>query len=543
MRRPCWIGAVVVRAAWLAAVAPSAVVAQASAVGEGAIGGSPWLTRWSALRPAADLGIPAPTGPLMPQLLALPAPRIGLAWSAGNPAALPDELDSSWVQLAFTAGGTSGDYHAPSAAASEGTVGAELAGWRRIGSNGAAVGRAAIERATLGSGTYAIFAAPAASSPFVPMNTSRPASSRPVVTLEGAQGVALGGWRLGMAGGYRASENNSNNTSAALIDRASAAGVVAGAVRALGGVRVGLTARVLVESETAYLLANPFAVRVYVLDGYASVEPADVQFGLQPFYRRSERTSSAFGAHAAGRALGAQWVVYGETQALRERQIPIVLATPPTDRWTTDGVLVGAVAQRRAGHVLATARAEWNAARGEAQRSSDLGGIYQTKTSRMAVLGDVRYASATSPWMGAAVVSLDRAYQWADDRGARATSDVTVWSPALAVEIAKRIESGVVIAAGYGMAQYTPNAVVPSLEKRGRGYTLLVAPAVELAAATARARTTSADVRWRAAGREVRVRIWQSSLEPTARPDPSVPLPPGSRSVWGIAFGVEPGRR
>ena len=59
------------------------------------VGDAPSGWRWSPLRSFGDLGLPRPGSPESPRLLELPAPRVGLARSAGNPAGLRDDIDSA----------------------------------------------------------------------------------------------------------------------------------------------------------------------------------------------------------------------------------------------------------------------------------------------------------------------------------------------------------------------------------------------------------------------------------------------------------------
>jgi hypothetical protein len=114
--------------------------------------------------------------------------------------------------------------------------------------------------------------------------------------------------------------------------------------------------------------------------------------------------------------------------------------------------------------------------------------------------------------------------------------------PGVAAEVARRVSDRLTIAAAYGRLQFTPYADVPSPARRGKAYTMLVAPAIEVAAATARADQLGLTARWRTFAGMASFRAWRSSTSPVNRPIASVPLPLGDRTSWGFAMSVEPVR-
>jgi len=256
----------------------------------------PWLVGWSPLRPFGELSMPMPRVSPLQQLIELPPPRLGLSWTGGNPAGLPDEIDSAWTRLSFASGNISGTYHTPLEADNVKSFGTSLIGWRRIGSRAAAIGRVVVEHETV-RGAYGAFATPLASSPFVPADTNRPVLARPMVALEGAEGMTLGSWRLGVSAGYAAAQDNSAHSAAALDGRSTTTGVTAGIARALTSVwRAGAYGRWLEASESVDLSGNPGDVRVYPLDGYVNVESADYNPLTAPFLRRADRNGLYSGA-------------------------------------------------------------------------------------------------------------------------------------------------------------------------------------------------------------------------------------------------------
>lgn len=485
--------------------------------------------------------MPAPRLLELPGLLELPSPRVGLPGIGGNPAALPDEIDSSWTQLFFGTGGVAGSYHRPLDPPSVNSSGTSLAGWRRIGARIAAIGRVAVERESLGGGSYSAFVGPYGSSPFVPTDTNRPSLGRTIVTLEGAEGTSFGDWRLGVAVGYRAQENSSSRSAAAQVGRSSSAGLTLGAERAISSrARVGVYGRALQSSETVNLVADPQTVRVYVLDGFVNVPPADFNVALPAFLRREDRAASTWGADVTCLAFGASWMGYAERQSLAERQFSSVFAAnPPTNRWHTSGYAVGGSAQRTVRGARATVSADWSVQRGDADRAETTTGGYRADASRLALAAAVRYAPNVSPWTLETSLSVGRDRLTATDNAARITTDITAWMPGVAVEVARRVSDRLTIGVAYGRLLYTPDADVPSPARRGTAYTLLLAPAIEVAAATARADQGGITARWITAARVVSFRVWASGTNPVHAPDATVPLPPGSRTTWGISTSLE----
>ena len=525
----------------IALLAPCGVNAQ-SAIAD--VSAAPQIWRWSPLRPIGDLGMPAPRLPELPRLLELPARRPGVAGLSVNPARLTDEIDTAWTQVVFSANSLSGAYRRPLDPASVGSLGTSLSGWRRIGARVAAIGRVAVEREALSGGSYSAFTAPYGSSPFVPSDTNRPALTRTIVTLEGAEGVALGAWRLGIAAGYLGHENSSSQSAASQIGRASSAGLTLGAARALGSrASVGLYGRRLQNSESVNLIANPRTIRVYRLDGYLSVEPADFSAAFPVFLRRADRAATAWGANVDAQALGTSWSAHAERQSLEERQISSLLASdPPTDRWRTSGGAVGGGAQRAVRGLLATLRADWTVQRGDAERATAGAGAFRADASRLEVTSELRYASPLSPWSFAAMLSLGRDQQAATDDAARITTDIVALMPGVAGEVARRVSDRLTIALAYGRSQFTPNAGVPSPANRGKAYTLLIAPAVEVAAAVARSDQGGVTARWRTGVGFVSLRAWTLRTQPIDGSGGPMLLPEGVRSRWGFATSVEPAR-
>jgi hypothetical protein len=531
----------------LAAMAACALIAPPRACAQSAaadVSDSPRFWGWSPLSPIADLGMPAPRLIDLPRLLELPAPRQRGGRISGNPAALADEIDSAWTQLVLSTNGVAGSYRRPLDPASVSSIVTSLAGWRRIGAGAAAIGRVAVDHDDLGSGSHSAFGAPYGSSPVVPADTNGPPLGRTIVTLEGGEGIALGDWRLGVAAGYRAEANSSSQSSAAQIGRTSSSGLSLGAARALGsGAHVGIYGRGLQSSETVNLIPDPAIIRVYALDGYESPDPADYIPALAPFLRRADRAATAWGTNADGHAFGASWAAYLERQSLQERQLSDVLSSNvPTDYWRASGYAVGGSAERTVLGLQAIVSADWSAQRGDVDRVATNTGAFRADASRLALTAEARHASALSPWSLAASLSLWRDQQTATDDAARMTTDIVAWTPGASAEIARRVSERVIVSIAYARSRFTPFAGVPSPAGRGTAYTLFVAPAIEVAAATASVDQGGVTARCQTGAGVVSFRLWASNTRPISRPDASVPLPIGDRSSWGFAMSLEPAR-
>lgn len=504
---------------------------------------APWLLGWSPLRPFGELTMPLPRVSPLPQLIELPPPRIGLSWTSGNPAGLPDEIDTAWTRLSLAAGTVSGSYHTPLDADEVKSFATSLIGWRRLGSRAAAIGRVVVEHEAI-RGAYGAFATPLASSPFVPADTNRPALARPTVTLEGAEGITLGSWRLGVSAGYRAAQDNSAHSAAALDGRSTTTGVTAGIARALkSGWRAGACGRWLNASESVDLSGNPGDVRVYPLSGYVNVESADYTPLTAPFLRRADRDGGAFGLGLAGEFLGATVTSFAEAQRMNERQISAVVSEhPPTDRWRTFGFFAGASAQRYFGSLLARIDGTWRTQRGDGRRAADSASTFRANANRLWAAGELRYAAGDSSWDAGALFSLERDQQEASDDLAGAATDVTSWLPNAAMELSRRVSPSVSIFGGIGVAQYTPFATLPEPQGRGAAYDNLIAPAIEVAAATARSAQVAVGVRLRRRYDAMSIRLWRASTAPIVGRSPLIPLPAGSSTAWGVNVSFEPGR-
>ena len=226
-----------------------------------------------------------------------------------------------------------------------------------------------------------------------------------------------------------------------------------------------------------------------------------------------------------------------------ERQISAVVSEhPPTDHWRTSGVSVGASAQRYFGSLLARIDGSWRTQRGDGRRAADSTTTFLANASRLWTAGELRYAAGDSSWGGAALFSLEQDQQEATDYLAGATTDITAWLPNVTVELSRRLSSSFSLSGGVGVAQYTPFATLPEPQGRGAAYDNLIAPAIEVAAATARSAQISLGARFRRRHDTMSIRFWRTSTAPSVARSPLIPLPIGASATWGASVSFEPGR-
>ncbi|HEX9483510.1 MAG TPA: hypothetical protein VF929_02980 [Gemmatimonadaceae bacterium] len=475
-------------------------------------------------------------------LLEFRSPRLGLAWSHGNPAGLVDEIDGTWTQLAISSSKVSGTYHVPLDPSDIFSNATTLTGRGRVGTRMAAVGKISVAQDNVQTG-YGAFSMPLRSSPFAPADTNRPLVQRPFVALEGAEGITLGQWRLGIGAGYQGVESAAAQSAAALIGRSSRTGLTFGVARSLGeATRAGLYARRLLESETVNLVANPRTVRMFSLAGYADVEPVDYIAALPAFVRRADRSRHLVGTDVVTHVDNVTFASFIEGHVVEERQISDVLSPqPPTDRWRTGGYAAGGAAQAVFRGTMTTLSAEWTTQRGDATRASDttslqIGQPFAAHASQLALDADLRYAVADSSWRGSLSLSLSRDHQDVNDAVAHAATDVTAWSSAASFEVSRQVGPRWTIAAGWGFTQYVPIARLPDPTGRENAYRLLIEPALEVSAAMARGQRASAAARWASGSHGVSLLLSRSVLAPIALSPAAVRIPSGESAAWSVAL-------
>jgi hypothetical protein len=195
---------------------------------------APWTIAWSPIIPLADPGRGGPVTPASLAAMPAAAPRVGLLWSAGTPATVAGEVDSSFLRLAFGHGAKSGAFRRPLDPGSSGATGACGLGWQPVGSHGAAVGHVLVQRgAESEGGTSAVLVDPYSIDPLVPVDSAAPNLARSTVLAEGAIGWRWGAWSAGVAVGFAAEQVNTDHARIAHLDHVSIPGLTLGVARRL----------------------------------------------------------------------------------------------------------------------------------------------------------------------------------------------------------------------------------------------------------------------------------------------------------------------
>ena len=504
-----------------------------------------WATgAWSPFAPIADLPRTPPGAPPLPSLLTVPAPRVGLAWTAGDPSGLPADVRGPWGSIATSGAGERGEYRRPLDPAQSSVLQGHLVGWRTLGRRGAAVGRIVVDQESRDPSSASNVIAPYATSPFILLDSSATAMRLQRARLEGAAGWTVGAWAVGIGAGIESRDGRSERTQVPRLARAAAPAVSGGVSRALpwSGVRLSAFARWAGEAETAQVIPRTGTGTGYLLVGYT--EPDRIQLTPSSFFeRRLERGATAVGGGAAGSLFGAAWTIAAEATQRREDYTSQRRDDPQSDRWTATGSRAVAGAQRQVmgDRLLVTARGELVSLEGEGRRF-DLEGIVFRAVERMwQVDGEVRWAPTSSAWMAAASGSVRREERTRRDFVAEREVVVNSWAPSVSLEVARRITGPWDVSAALGIGQYQPAARIPNAALEGPVYQAYVGPSVAYDASAATVQRAALTARYRLPRGAA---VWLSGRRDTRSVGSGTATaggPAGSRNAWALAVGVTRG--
>jgi len=530
----------------VAALAPAAETARAQATdapgtlnGDGLPG---WVTDWSPLNYLGDLPRELPgRSATFSELLLMPAPRLGVFWTAGNPAGLPFEVGDEHVQFGFGLLNASGDCRRPLDAGEFARRRFSGLGWGELGEWGGVIGRAVVDRTNLKEGAFADVLLPYASNPFIVMDTTGDELGRTAARLEGA-----GGWRvarlgLGLSLGYEAAETRSIASPVPRLDRSSASGVAGGVTYELlgdGRLRVGVAGRWRRAVERIQIYQAAAQTRLYQLEGYFEPEPLDP--GTR-YDRRLEREAWGLDLAVAGRALGGSFAGFARTEQMQEIQFNrLYESDPPHDRWDADGWTVGGAAQRPflGDRLLVTGWVRYSVLEGESQRWDIDGVTFRANEKSFKADLEVR-VRALQGWEAAGRLSLVRDYRTRRDVLGRTRSVIHNWQPGAGVEVVRWLGSRFALAAGALLAGYAPSGGIPDPVTLGPVTQEYVAPELALQVTGGRTAKVRLGARWQAtAGLAFWAQGEYASLTPTEG-TVSIPMEPtGDRSSWTLDFGA-----
>ena len=506
-----------------------------------------WLTEWSPLSGIADLPRELPgAGTSLPSLLTLPAPRVGLFWTGGNPGALPFDVVDSYAQIRSGYDRHSGDYRRPLDAGTDSRSGGAALGWRTLAENGAAIGRLVAERLHLDDGAHADVVLPFSSNPFTVLDTLGDAVAGTVIRLEGAGGWRLGGLGIGLGVGYDGREVRTVESPVPRIDRVSTSGVTGGLAYDLadGALRLGVFGRREQMAQEVTLHGHAGTSLAYTFSGY--YEP--IHWALEPggvaYWRRFDRLAWAYGTSVGGRVRGVLWTVFAQVERVTEEQyIHRFDNEPPTDGWDADGWSIGFAAQRflNDSTVLVTVSGKYARLDGQAERM-ELGEANFTVHENAAhVNAEVRVLPHTG-WGVALQFGVRRERRDRRDLLARIGSDLKHWAPGVSVEIARSLPFGLAVSVAGGVSQYAPWGSMPRPDRMSEEYQAWVAPELSLYGSNATTKTGCLTVLWRA--RE-RLSVWARGELASLSPDVGIGrlsfTPDGSRTRGRMEVGVTMG--
>lgn len=498
-----------------------------------------WARRWSPLRSIAALPGSLPG---VREILSDPvlwgAPRVGVFWTAGNPGALPFELEDRLASFSSASTEADGGYRRPLDPARVESLEGRAFGWKPFGATGAAIGGASVMRTTA-YGALSDFDRPYHGSPYVVLDTAGSDLGRTESVLEGAAGWRIGPVGVGLAVGYRAQKTQTIEAPVPRILSAADPGAAAGLVWQVSpALRLGLHGRWRAHAERVLLVSVAAPSRIYLLQGYTEPPPQDL-VGSH-YTRRLDRDGLAFGLSAGGRAAGTDWAAFVESGSQEERQHSRSENDPPVDSWTTDGLTVGAGLQRPLGPAAdLTLAGRYSTLAGEAARAD----LPDTVTF---VADDVAaHGSAELRFRGIAAVALigrlDVRYEdhsRSDQiEGVRLESSswntsagvLAVWTPHPALEAF----------GGAGIVRYGAGGSMPDPTEIGPAFERFVAPDLALMISDAEGYAASAGLIWHGLpGGFVSARGSWQSVSPVAESTVAGLQPDGTRSVWAVELGL-----
>ena len=509
-------------------------------------GDSPlWLSVWSPLGTTGDLPRHLPGEEVsLPFLLTKPAARVGMFWSAGNPAALSFENLDSYAQIRTTYDRRSGEYQRPLDAGTESRTGGEAVGWKSLGSGGAAIGRVLVERLRRGNGAHETSVSPFSSNPFMVLDTLGDAMATTVVRLEGAGGWRLvGGLGIGVGLGFDGREVSTEASGVPRRYRASATGVTAGLVYDIadGALRLGVYGRRVQTAQILSMYAYAGSSLEYVFSGYYDPVPFELLPGGGGFWRRSDGIAWAYGTSVGGRTLGVEWAAFGQLESASEGHYGDGSAVfPETDGWDTDGWTIGLSAQRffRGNQFLVSMFGRYTRLDGNAERL-DLNEVVFTASEYSGLLsGEIRMLPRCG-WGAAAQVTLGREGRKRHDALARIGSDLQHWAPSASVEISRNLPRGFAVSAAGGMSLHAPWGEAPTPTRMSGAYQTWLAPELSLYGTKASSRAGAFTLLWsRSDGLSLWVQAKLASLSPTEDLGRLQYAPQGSRTRSRIEVGV-----
>lgn len=492
---------------------------------------------WSPLEPRADLPRRLPRVGAVPASLLLPPPRVGLFWTAGNPAGLRAELTDTRTDFALASGHESGTLRRPLDPGASTMRQASGMGWTPVDSRLALIGRVVLDQERFDPGAHADVVEVYPTSPFVTLDTSTTATRRTRVRLEGAAGLQLGAWGLGLALGYEAREHQTIEAGLVRRTRQTLPGATIGLTRTVGSMRLGPYARWRNRAETIFLIERAAQGQAVQLEGLREVRPLEI---VALFYRRIEEDIPSVGWSVSGPLLGGDWTLYLERSWLRERLTRQEANDPAEDTWNVNAWGAGGAYQRRVGRrALLTLDARYTRLRGDGDLALDSTGVmFQAAERAASALAELRVLPDTVGWSVVVGVQVRWEYRLRDALTVPIAAHVTGLTEGVSVEVGRAVSPRVFATATLGFASYSANSSFPAPTALGTVYRTYILPEYDLASRAAQPWLGGVAVQWKVGPR---TSLWVSATGERVSPTKEGPTsfgPRGSRSVVGVTVGV-----
>jgi hypothetical protein len=499
-----------------------------------------WFESWSPLRAITDLGRPPHRAPA-PRGIDVPTPALGAFLLAGAPGAIAPDLariDSSrWGIVEITQTTERGAFRRPFDASQSTLRQVTGIGWQPVGQRGLAIGSFSLDQARLDESGLSSQVMPYAASPFVLADSVTPSMDRARARVEGAIGLELGRWNIGVSAAVDARQDNSVSSPVRRTARLAIPAAAIGVERAVvGTARVGLFGRWTEQVETQQLNPSPGATTYYGVNGID--RPVPYLLAGSSLLTRIERRAMAYGATVSGRALGLDaTAVWERGRRSEDRFSAPFQVTRPTDRWRPRAEVARLGVQgglRRRGQWMVVGSFETLS--GDAVRG-DLNGLaIQAEEQRVAAEAQIRWR-----WTDAGVLAfggLTNHRRTLVDFVARSTAQTERLTPFAGAEGTLR-HGAWRSAVGLSVAIASGSGSLPPLAAQSPSYARLIAPELSYEVAA-----VSAWSAWVRTGR----RIGRIPLDLTARIEQAAPgsidatraQPGGSRQRITMGVSARP---
>jgi len=511
-------------------------------------GGRPsWAGAWSPTAPIADLARQPLSNVLsISSLLLSPAPRVGLLWTVGTPGALAWEVADERAEFSVAKDDRSGAFRRPLDPGKISNVIGSGSAWGRLGERGAGIGRIAVDRAQFDDGVFSNVLRPYSTEPYAILDTLGHATSGTIVVLEGA-----GGWKMGRVGfgiglGYRSREVRTVASAVPRIHTVAAPGITAGLNYEVlsGKLGIGVFTRWQQSAEALRIYSVAAASRVYQLSGYD--EPVRTDLTATWFSQRFERNAWAHGVALGGETSGISWTLFTQREQNAAFNFNTTYGDENADRWDADGWTGGAAVQTHLSNdrLLATAHACYTTLSGEARHYELEGVPFIADESRFSIVGEVQLLPGTS-WEFSAEVGVTRDERRRTDGLAEVYTDLRIWRPVAAFEVARWLGGSVALSAAGILAEHNPAGSIPLKTQMGAAYGNWIAPELALEASEARGKAGALTFLWQARpATAFWIQARHATVTPAQRGAGSIfDRPDGERTGWRLAMGVALGRR